>query len=242
MKQYVPKKPIRRGFKVWVVADSSNGYFLDVDVYVGKASDGVTILYIKLIFFHLFQFGITTMKTYVKFGNALWCMYIACRLTSLHVMWAHWPYFRIPADLAVVSPNGVSREFICVMTSSKHKNGCRFLLLSWVEESLSTDSTRANWNSELTRWMHKSLFWVTESTLAWAYVVFVTNCFQSSWGTRGVLQPTMFSRSPPTQTRSEQVYFFKCYRPCVCPFSSWVRRLCGFAQNVFGRLVLGLVV
>ena len=42
MKQYVPKKPIRRGFKVWVVADSENGYFLDVDVYVGRPSDGVT--------------------------------------------------------------------------------------------------------------------------------------------------------------------------------------------------------
>ena len=27
---------------MWVVADSSNGYFLDVDVYVGRASDGVT--------------------------------------------------------------------------------------------------------------------------------------------------------------------------------------------------------
>ena len=42
MKKKVPKKPIHRGFKVWVVADSSNGYFLDVDVYIGKASDGVT--------------------------------------------------------------------------------------------------------------------------------------------------------------------------------------------------------
>jgi hypothetical protein len=42
MKQYIPKKPIRRGFKVWVVADSENGYFLDVDVYVGKVSGGVT--------------------------------------------------------------------------------------------------------------------------------------------------------------------------------------------------------
>ena len=41
MKQYVPKKPIRRGFKVWVVADSENGYFLDMDVYVGRPSDGV---------------------------------------------------------------------------------------------------------------------------------------------------------------------------------------------------------
>ena len=25
---------------MWVVADSSNGFFLDVDVYVGKPSDG----------------------------------------------------------------------------------------------------------------------------------------------------------------------------------------------------------
>ena len=42
MKQYVPKKPIRRGFKGWVVADISNGYFLDIDVYTGRPSDGVT--------------------------------------------------------------------------------------------------------------------------------------------------------------------------------------------------------
>lgn len=31
------------GFKVWVVADSDNGYFLDVDVYVGWQSDGVSM-------------------------------------------------------------------------------------------------------------------------------------------------------------------------------------------------------
>ena len=42
MKQYLPKKPVRRGFKLWVVADSSNGYFLDVDVYVGRAWPGRT--------------------------------------------------------------------------------------------------------------------------------------------------------------------------------------------------------
>ena len=39
MKQYLPKKPIRRGFKVWVVADSKNGYFIDIDVYVGRPSE-----------------------------------------------------------------------------------------------------------------------------------------------------------------------------------------------------------
>ncbi len=40
MKQYLPKKPVKRGLKVWVIADSSNGYFLDLNVYVGKPSDG----------------------------------------------------------------------------------------------------------------------------------------------------------------------------------------------------------
>ena len=42
MKQYLPNKPFRRGFKVWVVAESNNGYFLDVDVYAGWPFDGVT--------------------------------------------------------------------------------------------------------------------------------------------------------------------------------------------------------
>ena len=36
MKQYLPMKPIKRGIKVWVVAESNTGYFLDLQVYVGK--------------------------------------------------------------------------------------------------------------------------------------------------------------------------------------------------------------
>ncbi len=42
LKQYVPKKPIRRGFKVWVRADNHNGFVCDFQVYTGKgeASDG----------------------------------------------------------------------------------------------------------------------------------------------------------------------------------------------------------
>jgi len=39
MKQYVPKKPVKRGFKVWVRADSHNGYISDFDVYTGKKGD-----------------------------------------------------------------------------------------------------------------------------------------------------------------------------------------------------------
>ena len=42
MKQYMPMKPVKRGFKVWVRADSVTGYFCDFDVYVGKPSDRTT--------------------------------------------------------------------------------------------------------------------------------------------------------------------------------------------------------
>ena len=40
MKQYMPLKPTKRGFKVWVRADAITGYFCDFDVYVGRPSDG----------------------------------------------------------------------------------------------------------------------------------------------------------------------------------------------------------
>lgn len=35
MKQYLPLKPIKRGYKVWMLADKS-GYCLKFDVYTGK--------------------------------------------------------------------------------------------------------------------------------------------------------------------------------------------------------------
>lgn len=36
LKQYMPMKPIKRGIKVWVLADSSNGYFPRLEVYTGR--------------------------------------------------------------------------------------------------------------------------------------------------------------------------------------------------------------
>ena len=42
MIQYMPMKPTKRGFKVWVRADSVNGYFCDFEVYTGRATDGET--------------------------------------------------------------------------------------------------------------------------------------------------------------------------------------------------------
>ena len=41
MKQYMPKKPIKRGFKVWMRAESKSGYVSEFDVYTGKKGDRV---------------------------------------------------------------------------------------------------------------------------------------------------------------------------------------------------------
>ena len=37
LKQYLPKKPVKRGFKVWMRADSTNGFVSDLEVYTGKS-------------------------------------------------------------------------------------------------------------------------------------------------------------------------------------------------------------
>ena len=37
LKQYMPQKPIKRGIKVWVLGDSSNGYFSRLDIYTGRS-------------------------------------------------------------------------------------------------------------------------------------------------------------------------------------------------------------
>ena len=42
MKQYLLMKLVKRGFKVWVRADSITGYFCDFEVYVGRTSEGTT--------------------------------------------------------------------------------------------------------------------------------------------------------------------------------------------------------
>ena len=40
LKQYMPKKPIKRGFKVWVRAEADIGYVSEFEVYTGKKDDG----------------------------------------------------------------------------------------------------------------------------------------------------------------------------------------------------------
>lgn len=42
MEQYMPMKPIKRGFKVWALADSESGYLINFDIYTGKNSNNLT--------------------------------------------------------------------------------------------------------------------------------------------------------------------------------------------------------
>ena len=42
LKQYMPKKPTKRGFKIWVRSDSTNGFISDFEVYTGKGEGGST--------------------------------------------------------------------------------------------------------------------------------------------------------------------------------------------------------
>ena len=41
LKQYMPLKPTKRGIKVWVAADSANGYFSRFEIYSGKTQGSV---------------------------------------------------------------------------------------------------------------------------------------------------------------------------------------------------------
>jgi len=36
MKQYMPMKPVKRGYKLWCLLDSNNGYVIKFDIYTGK--------------------------------------------------------------------------------------------------------------------------------------------------------------------------------------------------------------
>ena len=37
----MPKKPVRRGIKVWMLADATNGYVTSLEVHTGKKGDAV---------------------------------------------------------------------------------------------------------------------------------------------------------------------------------------------------------
>ena len=52
LKQYMPLKPTKRGYKVWCLRDSHNGYLYNFDVYAGAIGsrvdgDGLAVSVVK---------------------------------------------------------------------------------------------------------------------------------------------------------------------------------------------------
>ncbi|XP_035435187.2 piggyBac transposable element-derived protein 4 [Spodoptera frugiperda] len=41
LKQYMPKKPIKRGFKIWARCDYKTGYLYQFEIYTGKGDDSM---------------------------------------------------------------------------------------------------------------------------------------------------------------------------------------------------------
>ena len=41
LKQYMPQKPVKREIKVWALADASNGYIANFQVYTGKQGNSM---------------------------------------------------------------------------------------------------------------------------------------------------------------------------------------------------------
>jgi len=42
LKQYMPLKPVKRGYKAWLRCDSKTGYAFQFQLYTGKSSDNIT--------------------------------------------------------------------------------------------------------------------------------------------------------------------------------------------------------
>ena len=49
MKQCLPLKPLKRGFKVWAMADSPNGYLVDFNVFTDATGERETSLGEKVV-------------------------------------------------------------------------------------------------------------------------------------------------------------------------------------------------
>ncbi|GBM24837.1 PiggyBac transposable element-derived protein 4 [Araneus ventricosus] len=75
--QYMPKKPTKRGIKIWMLCDSSFGYVYDFDVYCGK-KDKIPRSKKGL--------GYDVVTHLAKSLNPRYCLYFDRFFTSVHLM------------------------------------------------------------------------------------------------------------------------------------------------------------
>ena len=81
LKQYMPKKPIKRGFKVWCRCDSVNGYTCFFQVYAGKQEGGSEQALGSRVVKDLAQ-DILGNRYHLFFGNYFSSPALACELLT----------------------------------------------------------------------------------------------------------------------------------------------------------------
>ncbi len=115
MKQYLTKKPTKRGFKVWVLADSHTGYISRFDVYTGKkegrTEDGLGASVVKNLCLSLEK---STEQIHYTIINNLTNFLFDCR--------QHHVYFvKLAPDIIVSSK-------LIIIINSTHKQSYGFYL------------------------------------------------------------------------------------------------------------------
>ena len=112
MKQFMPKKPVKRGFKIWARADSTNGYISEFFVYTGKEGDRVETGLGSNVVITLTQ-QLTNLYHHVYFDNYFNSMSLLLKLLKAGIYGCG--TLRInrkgcPADLKAVAKKGFSER------------------------------------------------------------------------------------------------------------------------------------
>jgi len=69
LKQYMPLKPIKRGYKVWLRCDSSTGYSYQFEVYCGKSPDQTTEVGLGNRVFTTLTESLSARDVHITFDN-----------------------------------------------------------------------------------------------------------------------------------------------------------------------------
>ena len=92
IRQYIKDKPTRWGINLWVLADSSNGYTVDFNVYIGKSAGQ-----------RISEFGLgydVVMRTMRPFLHQGYHLYVDNFYTSFPLfkdLFAHWSLPLVPS-------------------------------------------------------------------------------------------------------------------------------------------------
>ena len=157
MKQFLPLKPIKRGYKGWLLSDSHSAYAYDFDIYEGNSNSSCKIILSKKLFYKYKIKGATKNATPDQIelskelgcgGSALWNL--TCDLSDHHKLFFDRYFNSIPLLEKLKTRNlyacgtimsnrkGVPKDFASDRlmqrgdSFTKHRNG--LYVTKWMEK------------------------------------------------------------------------------------------------------------